>query len=521
MPRKTPKKKLHGSESTSSDQAVIYFRVSTPDQEKEGFSLPAQLKLLRNYGYSCGLRIVEEFVDTESAGRSGRTAFGRMVKFMQKNPSVKHFLVEKTDRFYRNLKDYLLIDNLRCTIHLVKENQVLSAESGSSEKFLHGIKVLMAKQYIENLSEEVRKGMTEKAEQGFWPSRAPLGYLNTMLPSGKKGIVQDENRSKLVGQLFERYATGNFSLKQLTQWAALAGLTFRGSGDPINKATIQGILHHLIYTGDFEFDGKPYKGNHEPIISRELWDKVQSVLDRKCSYRYRVIKHDLPFSGMIRCGHCGCAVIGEIKKKKYIYYHCTGQRGKCPEKYARQELIEDQFCVAVSKIVLPEPFVGWASNVLRQASADDACVRQEAIDRLTADSRRILTRLDTMYLDKVECRISTEMYDRHAGQWKLELDRLERAIEQHQAGTNKSYLLEATQLLELVQMLPRLFKRQLPHEKRELLKFVVSNSTWKEGKLTVIYRQPFDLFTTWRVNMQNDSTLKQPKNGRNEKWLLR
>ena len=261
--------------------------------------------------------------------------------------------------------------------------------------------------------------------------------------------------------------------------------------------------------------------NHEPIISRELWDKVQSVLDRKCSYRYRVIKHDLPFSGMIRCGHCGCAVIGEIKKKKYIYYHCTGQRGKCPEKYARQELIEDQFCVAVSKIVLPEPFVGWASNVLRQASADDACVRQEAIDRLTADSRRILTRLDTMYLDKVECRISTEMYDRHAGQWKLELDRLERAIEQHQAGTNKSYLLEATQLLELVQMLPRLFKRQLPHEKRELLKFVVSNSTWKEGKLTVIYRQPFDLFTTWRVNMQNESTLKQPKNGRNEKWLLR
>jgi Recombinase zinc beta ribbon domain len=108
--------------------------------------------------------------------------------------------------------------------------------------------------------------------------------------------------------------------------------------------------------------------NHEPIISRELWDKVQSVLDRKCSYRYRVIKHDLAFSGMIRCGHCGCAVIGEIKKKKYIYYHCTGQRGKCPEKYARQELIEAQFCLAVNKIVLPEPFVGWASESFRRNS---------------------------------------------------------------------------------------------------------------------------------------------------------
>jgi DNA invertase Pin-like site-specific DNA recombinase len=158
-----------------------------------------------------------EFVD------SGRSALGQMVKFLQKNPSVTHILAEKTDRLYRNFKDYVLIDELRCTLHLVKDGQVLSADSRSSEKFLHGIKVLMAKNYIDNLSEEVRKGMTEKAEQGIWPSRAPLGYLNAKLPSGKKGIVQDENRAKLVRRLFEMYATGNFSLKQLTQWAASAG----------------------------------------------------------------------------------------------------------------------------------------------------------------------------------------------------------------------------------------------------------------------------------------------------------
>ena len=520
MPRKTFKKIQH-SESASSDQAVIYFRVSSKPQDEDGFSLPAQRKLLIEYGNSSALRIVEEFVDIETAKTSGRSAFGQMVKFLQKNPSVTHILAEKTDRLYRNFKDYVLIDELRCTLHLVKDGQVLSADSRSSEKFLHGIKVLMAKNYIDNLSEEVRKGMTEKAEQGIWPSRAPLGYLNAKLPSGKKGIVQDENRSKLVGQLFERYATGNFSLKQLTQWAALAGLTFRGSGDPINKATIQGILHHLIYTGDFEFSGKLYKGIHQPIISRELWDEVQSVLDRKCSYRYRVIKHDLPFSGMIRCGHCGCAVIGEIKKGKYIYYHCTGQRGKCPEKYARQEMIEAQFCDAVRRIVLPEPFVGWASEVLRQANADDASLREEAISRLTARSERVLTRLDAMYIDKLEGRLTTEMYDRHAGQWKPELDQLERAIEHHQAGSNNSYLPEGTQLLELVRILPELFERQPPHEKRELLKFVISNSTWKEGTLTVIYRQPFDLFTTWREAMKKDPAPEQTKSGQNEEWLLR
>jgi len=262
MPRKTLKKIQH-SESASSDQAVIYFRVSSKPQDEDGFSLPAQRKLLIEYGHSSALRIVKEFVDIETAKTSGRSAFGQMVKFLQKNPSVTHIIVEKVDRLYRNFKDYVLIDELRCTLHLVKDGQVLSPDSRSSEKFLHGIKVLMAKNYIDNLSEEVRKGMTEKAEQGIWPSYAPLGYLNTKLPSGKNGIAQDKSRAKLVRRLFEMYATGNFSLKQLAQWAASARLTFRKSGRPVNKATIQGILHNLIYTGDFEFNGKVYKGIHD------------------------------------------------------------------------------------------------------------------------------------------------------------------------------------------------------------------------------------------------------------------
>jgi site-specific DNA recombinase len=260
MPRKTLKKIQH-SESASSDQAVIYFRVSSKPQDEDGFSLPAQRKLLIEYGHSSALRIVAEFVDIETAKTSGRSAFGEMLKFLQKNSSVTHILVEKTDRLYRNFKDYVLIDELRCTLHLVKDGQVLSPDSRSSEKFLHGIKVLMAKNYIDNLSEEVRKGMTEKAEQGIWPSYAPLGYLNTKLPSGKNGIAQDENRAKLVRRLFEMYATGNFSLKQLAQWAASASLTFRKSGRAINKSTIQGILHNLIYTGEFKFGGKPYRAS--------------------------------------------------------------------------------------------------------------------------------------------------------------------------------------------------------------------------------------------------------------------
>jgi DNA invertase Pin-like site-specific DNA recombinase len=93
-------------------------------------------------------------------------------------------LVEKTDRLYRNLKDWVTVDELDVEMHFPKEGVVLSRESRSSKKFMHGIKVLMAKNYIDNLSEETRKGMTEKAAQGFWPSNAPLGYRNVTRDDG-------------------------------------------------------------------------------------------------------------------------------------------------------------------------------------------------------------------------------------------------------------------------------------------------------------------------------------------------
>jgi site-specific DNA recombinase len=85
--------------------------------------------------------------------------------------SCRTILVEKTDHLYRNIKDWMTVDDVDVTIHFVKENAVVSKDSRSSDKFLHGIKVLMAKNYVDNLSEKVTKGLFEKAEQGHWPTR--------------------------------------------------------------------------------------------------------------------------------------------------------------------------------------------------------------------------------------------------------------------------------------------------------------------------------------------------------------
>src|SRR5882672_3665329 len=237
--------------ATHPPTAVMYARVSSKEQEKEGFSIPAQLKVLRGYAEEHGFIVLQEYVDVETAKRVGRTGFSAMVEFFKKQTKTKTpehacriVLVEKTDRLYRNLKDWVTLDDLDLEIHFVKENVVLSRDSRSSEKFIHGIKVLMAKNYIDNLSEETRKGMLEKAQQGTWPSCAPLGYLNVVGPEGKRMIRPDPEVAPIIARLYERYATGNYSVREMARTARADGLAYRKSGDAVPTSTIHKILRN-------------------------------------------------------------------------------------------------------------------------------------------------------------------------------------------------------------------------------------------------------------------------------------
>jgi DNA invertase Pin-like site-specific DNA recombinase len=287
-------------------QAVVYARVSSKEQEKEGFSIAAQLKLLKDYAAAQHLLVRRDYVDIETAKQAGRSSFGEMIADFRAHPRVRVLLVEKTDRLYRNLKDRVTLDDLDVEIHLVKEGVVLSRDSRSSEKFMHGIKVLMAKNYIDNLSEEARKGMQEKAEQGIWPTRTPLGYNNVEGPDGKKIIAPDPETESLIIKLFEWYATGTLSLKDAAKKVRAAGLVYRKSGASVPVSTLHEILRNRLYAGEFKWNGRLYKGKHVPLVSKELWDRVQCVLDGRHSRKHRRGKHDFAFSGLIACGHCGC-----------------------------------------------------------------------------------------------------------------------------------------------------------------------------------------------------------------------
>jgi len=205
-------------------KAVLYARVSSKEQEKEGYSIPAQKKLLTAYAEEHGYRVVAEFVDVETAKQSGRTHFNQMIQYLEENPEVGTILCEKTDRLYRNFKDYVIVDELDVTLVFVKEGTVLNRRSHSHEKFIHGIKVLMAKNYIDNLSEETRKGMLEKAEEGHFPALSPLGYKHN---KADRTLELDEERAPLIREMFEKYAAGRYSVRSLHAYIIKRGLTTR------------------------------------------------------------------------------------------------------------------------------------------------------------------------------------------------------------------------------------------------------------------------------------------------------
>jgi site-specific DNA recombinase len=480
-------------------QAVIYARVSSKEQEKEGFSIPAQLKLLKEYAAAQSFAVVQEYVDVETAKQTGRTAFGEMVAYLKAHPSIRVMLVEKTDRLYRNLKDWVTVDELDVEIHFPKEGVVLSRESRSSEKFMHGIKVLMAKNYIDNLSEEARKGMQEKAEQGIWPTGAPLGYRNVAGPDGKRIIEPDPESAPLIGRLFEWYATGTLSLKEAAQKARAAGLAHRKSGAKVPVSTIHTILRNRLYAGQFDWNGKLIQAKHEPLVSIELWDRVQDVLDGRHAKKSKRGRHDFAFSGLIACKACGCAVVGEIKKERYVYYHCTGYADKCQgnpascrRRYVREEVLEEQFTALLGRLQFDDEVLAWVREALHASHADKRQEQEWAIERLQAERRRLQTRLDAMYVDKLDGRVDAAFFDKMSAEWRAEQERCQREIDRHQVA-DKAYMDEGVQILELAQNAQKLFERQPPRQKRRLLNFVLSNCTWEDGEVVATFRQPFDL----------------------------
>ncbi len=473
-------------------KAVIYARVSSREQEKEGFSIPAQLKLLQEYADKNGLTVSTTFTEAETAKSSGREQFNKMLDFLKSTKEPHCILVEKTDRLYRNFKDYVRLEELDVEIHLVKEGEILSKDAKSHEKFIHGIKVLMAKNYIDNLSEEVKKGQKEKAEQGHFPSVAPYGYKNNL----ETHLIEvHPETSTLVKRAFELYASQEFSLVTLRNKLFQEGFRYSSSLLRIPATSLERMLKNPIYIGDFYWAGKYYKGKHQPIVTVEHFEKVQSILQNR--YKGQTTKREFQYTGLISCAVCGRAITAELKKNRYIYYHCSNKECSQRAKHVREEKLEQQFLALLKGIQIGKPDSEIVIKALKEHHAEEKVFHKESTSHVQAQLSKVQTKLDQIYEDKLEGIIPEELWRRKHQQYVEEQQKLLKTLEEHKRGS-VSYIEMGIQLIELAEKALVLYEHQNFTNRRRLLRFISSNYLLEGENLSPVWNPAFEYFYKFR-----------------------
>ena len=469
-------------------KALIYARVSSREQA-EGYSIDAQLKLLRDHAYKQGLTIAKEFVDVETAKKCGRPQFGEMLAYFKAHSSTVHLLVEKTDRLYRNFRDYVSLDDYELEIHLVKEGTLLSHRSTSHEKFIHGIKVLMAKNYIDNLREEVTKGMHEKASKGTPPGRAPIGYRNN---KESRGIDIDPVQGPWIKKAFEWYASREFSLERLSRHLFGAGFTYQPSRPKIHPTTLEKVLKNPFYIGRFKFALDTFEGTYPHLITVDLFEAVQAAF--KAHNHTKQQKHNFTFSGLLSCEECGCAVTAEIKKGRYVYYHCTGRKGPCSQKRkaVREEELVKQYGEIVDGVTIGPEVVADIKTGLNASAVEEARFHRETLETLTQRMDAVQGRLEKAFEARLDGSVPDDLWRKKSQDWQLELQQLRENLAHHQ-GAKKTFYEQGFALLELAERAYLQYQKRDPTQKRALVQILCSNSTLRDGVITANYRQPFEL----------------------------
>jgi len=463
-----------------------YSRVSSREQEREGYSIPSQRKLLTGYARDLGFCVEHEFIDIESEKNPGRKEFTKMLHLLETDSKCRIVLVEKTDRLYRNRADALalerLIESRGIEVHLVKEGRVIGKDSRSQDKFMHDIHVAVAKHYVENLKEEVKKGMREKAEQGLYPGRAPFGYRNNPLT---RAVDVDERRAPILRRIFEFYATGGHSLSTLRQ-AVLHEL-----GTRLSRGYLETMLKNRFYLGFFVWQGVEYKGAHSPIISGDLFIRVQGVFAGRNRPKYR--KHDFAFAGLLTCAYDGCTVTSELRKGKYIYYRCSHGRGKCSLPYMREQDVSEHLGELLKGIYVPETI---SKKIVDSLQADSARAESERQQHITSIQQRLAalrTRMDQMYEDKLDGKIDEEFWTRKMNESREQERTLESRLSSLSVRVTAGNALTFQRIFELANRAHFLYFSRNSAERGQLLRSVLLNCATDGVSLTPTYRKPFDL----------------------------
>ena len=391
----------------------LYVRKSTDVEDKQVRSIEDQLVVLRDLAKSECLNIIDEFIEKQSAKRPGRPVFNSMMARIGKG-EAQGIVCWKLDRLARNPVDAAQIEWLlqESTIQHIQTHD--RSYRSADNVMLMNVEFGIANQYIRDLSVNTKRGLYEKAKRGEYPGLAPLGYLNDLK---NKSIILNKQKAPIIKQAFERYSQNCYSLEDIAVFLFANGIETKKTnvkngigGRAIKRDQAAYILANPFYCGLFRYGGELFQGKHEPLVSKQLFDKVQDILKQRSKNRVKVFAPQ-PLCGLLRCAECHCMITAENKTKHqkngnihhYTYYHCGKRRQPCSQPCVRSEELEKQLSKLLSQYAMPKAWEQEWQGLIDMDEKESAIISATFVrdlrSQITEIDRR-LQRLKEMYLDQ-------------------------------------------------------------------------------------------------------------------------
>lgn len=477
---------------------VALARVSSREQEREGFSLDVQEDALKRYAERHGGEIVRLFRIAETASKQDeRQTFKELLAYAKEHASELHgLLFYKVDRAARNLFDYVELERLESEHGLPFISVSQPTENTPAGRMQRRILANMASYFTEQQSLDVREGQARRVQSGLFVQTAPFGYRNYRKDGRGLVDVHPENGPK-VKRIFHLYAYEQHTLDSLLEALAAEGITYCPSQPRFTRSKLYQILRDRSYIGEVKYQGQWHPGTHEPLVDRPTWDRVQAILGGKV---YRCT--ELTYAGeLMTCGHCGHLITGESKIKKtkhgekeYVYYRCGHYNVPGHPRVRVTEVELDQQVLALfdKMRIEDEEARGWFVEVLRTRSQEEQQAGREQVEDLNRQLTVVMQQqerlLNLRLLNEIDAHTftakKTELRDREA--------RLKLQVETASRGRHENADL-AVKAFELSQSLRQKWLTADYAVKRRVLEILFLNCRLVDATLVPEMRKPFDV----------------------------
>ena len=342
----------------------LYARKSTESEERQVLSIDSQVKEMLQIAERDNLEIVEIRRESHSAKDSAqRPVFNELITDIRRG-RFNGILTWAPDRLSRNAGDLgSLVDLMDQKLLIEIRTFGQQFKNSPNEKFLLMILGSQAKLENDNRGINVKRGLRARCEMGIWPTCTPTGYLNERLSERNCRVVVDPIRGPVIKKMFEKVALEKWSGRKVFHWLKFE-LNFKSKGNKnLSLGNIYRLLQLPFYYGPFEYpknSGNWYQGNHEPLITKELFEMTQEQLKRD-----RIVREsrEFAFTKLIKCGLCGSGITAMEKYKKlkngcvnkHVYYGCTRARDlHCKAGYTKEIDLIAHLVKLVDKLDLDE-----------------------------------------------------------------------------------------------------------------------------------------------------------------------